>query len=296
MGLRLYLRGLGIGIIVTALLMGYTLGGRKELSDAEIVSRAEALGMVDESKVLVQPSGKDEQEDAEAAPVISETDTAKEDESSPIAITGEADLPKEPENVVTDTEKDAADKADTDKEAGNEPEKDTEKETDGPETPDEGVNGESTRELSVSGAVKETEDSDKTEAQETPLTTEKEESGSDTVAKSETGTKAETDTGTKKDTDTDTAADTGKKTEADTKPDTDAGTGTKSKVTTVTIKKGSDSLMAAKELERAGVIKNASAFDSYLVSRKLDRMISSGSFKIPDGASDQEIARIITGR
>ncbi|MBQ1527318.1 MAG: hypothetical protein IIZ75_09305, partial [Lachnospiraceae bacterium] len=74
MGLRLYLRGLGIGIVVTALLMGYTLGGKKELSDAEIISRAESLGMVEESKVLVQPQEKEEQDDVAADPGSAGTD------------------------------------------------------------------------------------------------------------------------------------------------------------------------------------------------------------------------------
>jgi len=45
--LRYYLRGLGIGIVVTALLMGVALKGNKPLSDAEIRVRAMELGMVD---------------------------------------------------------------------------------------------------------------------------------------------------------------------------------------------------------------------------------------------------------
>ena len=275
MGLRLYLRGLGIGIVVTALLMGYTLGGKKELSDAEIISRAESLGMVEESKVLVQPQEKEEQDDVAADPGSAGTDAPEKDESSPIIVTGERDLPKESENEVTDQTKDETDNTGSDKEAGNEPEKETQE----PETSGEGVNGESTKELSVSGAVKGAEEPGETETSKT---------------KSDTDNKAEADTGTKTETGTGTDSDTGTKTGTGT--GTGSDTGTKSKVITVTIKKGSDSLAAAKELERAGIIENAAAFDGYLVSKKLDRLISSGSFKIPDGASDQEIARIITGR
>ena len=275
MGLRLYLRGLGIGIVVTALLMGYTLGGKKELSDAEIISRAESLGMVEESKVLVQPQEKEEQDDVAADPGSAGTDAPEKDESSPIIVTGERDLPKESENEVTDAAKDETDNTGSDKEAGNEPEKETQE----PETSGEGVNGESTKELSVSGAVKGAEEPGETETSKT---------------KSDTDNKVEADTGTKTETETGTGSDTGTKTGTGT--GTGSDTGTKSKVITVTIKKGSDSLAAAKELERAGIIENAAAFDGYLVSKKLDRLISSGSFKIPDGASDQEIARIITGR
>lgn len=53
MKLRYYLRGLGIGMIVTALLMGVALKGNKPLSDAEVRVRAMELGMVDgESRTL----------------------------------------------------------------------------------------------------------------------------------------------------------------------------------------------------------------------------------------------------
>ena len=52
MKLKYYMRGLGIGIVVAAVLMGIALGGDKErLSDDEIMARAKALGMV-ESSVL----------------------------------------------------------------------------------------------------------------------------------------------------------------------------------------------------------------------------------------------------
>ena len=48
MKLKYYLRGLGIGILVTAVIMGVTQGSRKEtLSDREIRERAAALGMVE---------------------------------------------------------------------------------------------------------------------------------------------------------------------------------------------------------------------------------------------------------
>lgn len=61
MKLRYYLRGLGIGIVITALLMGFTKGSAKEtLSDDEIIARAEALGMV-QSSVLSSNLNHEEQ-------------------------------------------------------------------------------------------------------------------------------------------------------------------------------------------------------------------------------------------
>ena len=53
MKLKYYLRGLGIGILVTAVIMGVTQGSRKEtLSDREIRERAAALGMMEPGNSL----------------------------------------------------------------------------------------------------------------------------------------------------------------------------------------------------------------------------------------------------
>lgn len=51
MNLKYYLRGLGIGMVVAAILMGVATQGSKPMTDAEIKERAAQLGMV-EQKVL----------------------------------------------------------------------------------------------------------------------------------------------------------------------------------------------------------------------------------------------------
>ena len=52
MNLKYYLRGLGLGIVITAVLLGITAGGRKEtLSDEAITTKAKALGMIEESEL-----------------------------------------------------------------------------------------------------------------------------------------------------------------------------------------------------------------------------------------------------
>lgn len=85
MKLKYYLRGLGIGVIVTALLMGIALSGRKEtLTDDEIRQRALELGMSDDTAVLsdtLLPEGEataNNQEDIEAEP-----EEAKQEVSEP---------------------------------------------------------------------------------------------------------------------------------------------------------------------------------------------------------------------
>lgn len=55
MNLKYYLRGLGIGIVVTVIIMSVSANDKKEqLSDAEIKARAEQLGMVESSGVLAE--------------------------------------------------------------------------------------------------------------------------------------------------------------------------------------------------------------------------------------------------
>ncbi|MCR5526814.1 MAG: hypothetical protein K6F39_05460 [Lachnospiraceae bacterium] len=58
MKLKYYLRGLGIGIVVTAIVMGISLGskGGKNLTDDEIISRAKELGMTESNEVLSSPT------------------------------------------------------------------------------------------------------------------------------------------------------------------------------------------------------------------------------------------------
>lgn len=71
MKLRYYLRGLGIGIIVTALIMGIAVGDARPLTDAEIRAAAQQLGMVEgdslrlsdiqQSSVPVEDEGEPEE-------------------------------------------------------------------------------------------------------------------------------------------------------------------------------------------------------------------------------------------
>lgn len=82
MNLRYYLRGLGVGILVTAVIMEVAAGGRKEaLSDAEIKERAAALGMVEERGTLSDLEA-DMQEKEPTAPITVPT---KEPTAEPTA-------------------------------------------------------------------------------------------------------------------------------------------------------------------------------------------------------------------
>lgn len=73
MKLRYYLRGLGIGVIVTALLMGYS-GRQQNMTDEQVRKRAAEMGMI-ESSVLSAPSSPSENEEDD-----SEEEDGSEDE------------------------------------------------------------------------------------------------------------------------------------------------------------------------------------------------------------------------
>lgn len=62
MNLKYYLRGLGIGITVTALILGITMGnGRETLTNEEIKERARALGMVEGSMTVAEAAAQSEE-------------------------------------------------------------------------------------------------------------------------------------------------------------------------------------------------------------------------------------------
>lgn len=53
MKLRMYLRGLGIGMAVSAVVLSVAMPKQKGMSDAEIIEKAKELGMVEEGSTLV---------------------------------------------------------------------------------------------------------------------------------------------------------------------------------------------------------------------------------------------------
>ena len=62
-----------------------------------------------------------------------------------------------------------------------------------------------------------------------------------------------------------------------------------------TVRSGLLSSSVSRELKRAGFIKNADKFDRYLEKSGLAKKLIAGDYKIPVGASQEEVARIITG-
>lgn len=201
MKLRYYMRGLGIGILVTAILMGVTIDGKTEkMTDAEIIARAEALGMEKkyESTVLSETVQQPETE------AVSENET---------------------ENM----------------QPGDEPEETVIPEETGTEETAEEVAEETVTEEEVTETEPEMEIIEETSEEDAPN-----EETAETVQ--------------------------------------------------ITVQGGDGSQTVAKKLAQAGLVEDAKAYDKYLCNNGYDKRICTGTHTIPVGASEEEIAKIITSR
>ena len=202
MKLKYYLRGLGIGILVTTVILSLAGVGRKNMTDEEVVKRAKELGMVESTLLSDLP------------------DQTKAEEVRPT----------EPETLEPET---------SEQEISAEPETSPGPETSEPETLEPEVSPEPEESASTP---------------ETP------------VAPEETPVSPE-----------------------DGNPDTPAG-----KTVTLVIGRGESSTTVSKNLKKAGIVEDAAAFDRFLCNNGYDKKIITGTYEIPYGASEEEIAKIIT--
>lgn len=204
MKLKYYLRGLGIGILITTVILSLAGIGRKNMTDEEVVKRAKELGMVESTLLSDLP---DQTKAEEVSPTEPETSLQPE--------TSEQESSAEPET--------------------SEPEPETsEPETSEPEVSPEPEESASTPETPVA-------------PEETPVSPE------------------------------------------DGNPDTPAG-----ETVTLVIGRGESSTTVSKNLKKAGIVEDAAAFDRFLCNNGYDKKIITGTYEIPYGASEEEIAKIIT--
>lgn len=207
MKLKYYLRGLGIGILVTTVILSLAGVGRKNMTDEEVVKRAKELGMAESTLLSDLP---DQTKTDEVRPTEPETSLQPE--------TSEPEAGPEPEEPASTPETPAA----------------PEETTTTPETP---------------AAPEETTTTQETPAapEETPVSTE------------------------------------------DGNPDTPPG-----ETVTLVIGRGESSTTVSKNLKKAGIVEDAAAFDRFLCNNGYDKKIITGTYEIPYGASEEEIAKIIT--
>lgn len=259
MKLRYYMRGLGIGIFVTAILMALTIHGKTErLTDEQIIERAEALGMEMKysSDVLADTVSENAAEDTKPAElpnqVKEETSlanrlAAEEKTDNPLlAGAGVDSSADEQDNNAADTAQQDIYHEDPDAAERTEAKTDT---TD-------------RKEQTQDGSVQENAAGEKNTAQNA--------SADAKAAGQDEGVAGET-----------SAADTQTVTGA-------------AKQITVSSGDGSDTV--ARKLYEAGLISDASAYDRYLCQNGYDKKICTGVKTIPAGATEAEIAQILTTR
>lgn len=236
---KYYLRGLGIGIAVTAIIMGVSLSGNQAMTDEEIIARAKELGMV-ENTVLADTEDKDareaderEQPEAADSPAAGEEDDSgpEVDEDDGSAAAGEEDGSG---SETADGEADDARRPET---AGDE-------DAQGAEAP------------AGSGSA-------------AALGQDEEPAGVDDVepaAVAQDGAIENVNEGI-----------------------------TSAAVKTITISHGDGSYTVARKLADVGVVTSAATFDTFLCQNGYDKRLRTGTFSIPADASDEQIARIVTG-
>ncbi len=118
MKLKYYLRGLGIGIVVTAVIMMVALGNKQPMTDEEVIARAKELGMIensvltdiaDKEKEPVSENNKDENSDVGQEAQQDEQHDAKQEVQQ-----DEQQDDKQPVQETTDTESSDTESADKD--------------------------------------------------------------------------------------------------------------------------------------------------------------------------------------
>lgn len=263
MKLRYYMRGLGIGIFVTAILMALTIHGKTErLTDEQIIERAEALGMEMKysSDVLADTvSNNTVEKAAEAAKEDTLPEQVKEETSLSNQLQAEA-MEENPllagagvDSSADEQGNNAADTAQQDI---------YHEDPDAAERTEAKTDTADRKEQTQDGSAQENAAGEKNTAQNA--------SADAKAAGQDEGVAGET-----------SAADTQTVTGA-------------AKQITVSSGDGSDTV--ARKLYEAGLISDVAAYDRYLCQNGYDKKICTGVKTIPAGATEAEIAQILTTR
>lgn len=224
--MKYYLRGLGLGIVVTAVIMCIMESKDNKMTDEEIVARAKQLGMI-ESTVLIESSPKEDND-------VQGTDN------------------NQPEDI--------SESGDTEGQA----------QTDGSVT---GTGVQANANVSDSGIQLNT---------------------SSLLPEAWTNTGAEN-----QDTQNSADADSTQSTQSDADM-TEAGTQDTQETASefpkvLIISSGEGSYTVSKRLAELGVVESAADFDTYLCEHGYDKKIRAGTYTIPVGATDEQMAKIVTG-
>lgn len=278
MKLKYYLRGIGLGVIITAIIMGFALGaGKAPISDAEVIEKAKGLGMV-EGGVLSDYSD----EDASGEDMLPEDAGVSSSADKMINTASGADGGPSFKDTSASNSAAAASVADIKADADKKVEADT---GIGSPAVANGISGAAYKNSSAAASLssKDLKDADKNKDKDKDKN--KEKPVIDNKKKEEVTEEPEEAS--------EVPAEEPNNTEENTQPEP---TPAEPVSVQVTISGGSSSDKVAKILYDAGLVDDAVKFNRFLIERHLDTMIRSGSKTITQGASYEEIAKAITSR
>lgn len=106
MKLRYYLRGLGVGILVTAVIMTVALSKKQPMTDDEVIKRAKELGMIENTIIKDVATPKDDEEvkaEVKEQQEDSQEEVQEEIQETPEETEPEVEVEAEPEaeEVIT---------------------------------------------------------------------------------------------------------------------------------------------------------------------------------------------------
>ena len=231
MRLKYYLRGLGIGIVVTAVIMGVSAERQKPvMTDEQIIARAKELGMVEQEGILAEIAG-------ESVAAVDQTEEAK------------AEAPKQEEAKAEAPEQE---------EAKAEAPKQEEAKVEAPKQEDEKAEAPKQEDEKAEAPKQEEAKAEAPEQEEAKAETPKTETADQETAKPETVQKTSS--------------------------------------VVVSIYPGEGSYTVSRKLAALRLVESADIYDKFLCQNGYDKKLCTGNYTITEGATADEIARILTKR
>lgn len=238
MRLRHYLKGLGVGMVVTALILHFSVNAAEpSMTDEEVIARARELGMIENVVLSRNDPTISGGSSVSGGDILSASQNAADDDGS--KIDADADQPSDGEDVSADGDNHLEEPADGDEDTATD--------------------------LSAQG--------------------------------SDTGTSGTGDTSAEDPLGEDMPPAAGNHEEAETEPQEGmAGVEAGQDSVSITISNGDSSVSVAGRLAALGLVSSQAEYDAYLCSHGYDRSIRTGVHVIPVGATEQQIAEIITSK
>lgn len=232
--LKYYLRGLGLGIVITTVIMSIAAAKEHKLTNEEIIARAKQLGMI-ESTVLTEGADREagEDEDKQSDDNGQPDDSGQSGDVAALSKVSAAEL-----DTHTDVQPDVQPSSEV-------------------------------SELDVQA------DSEASKPDAQP---------SSSVSNMDIQSDAQVDGGVSK---------SGVQPDSDvSEPETET---TSAFPKVIVVSHGESSYTVSKRLAEIGAVESASDFDTYLCEHGYDKKIRAGTYTIPVGATNEQMAKIVTG-